>query len=255
LKCTCQLLEHRSTRMPFMSEFHRSLSLVDYIDDDHDDHDALVVDETQSKSVDEHIDDTDPLTSLKYLFNDMATPHEHLIRRLPRRSTNTSSISTDSGYCDIPTASSKLIPVHLISCTLIPVNVTRTRPMDAHFLTCTCPPSKSIYSSHTTDYQRQRQRKASTHSSSSHLNRIGARPPTDIIDQHCSCNHKYYSTMTMCPTLSLSSSMSTDSTVKINDYLRVNQQTKQQQHNSQPSRKRRTHLRRFVDYREQHDPI
>ncbi|CAF5062573.1 unnamed protein product, partial [Rotaria magnacalcarata] len=73
----------------------------------------------------------------------------NFVRRTPRRSTNTSSISADSGYCDIPTtttttsssSSSKLIPVHLVSCRLIPVNVTRTKSMDIHCITCTCPTS------------------------------------------------------------------------------------------------------------------
>lgn len=92
----------------FVSEFQKSLSIVDYIDVDLGDEMPI---------------DDDPLESVKYLFSQSTN------RRLPRRTTNVSSISTDSGYSD-QTSSTKLVPVQILSCSLIPVNV--------RCLTCTC---------------------------------------------------------------------------------------------------------------------
>ena len=182
-KCTCP----QQQRFPIsssVSEFHKSLSIVDYIDFD-------VSDDSSSSSKHDH-DDEDPLTCLKYLFDDQnkQSPNINFIRRAPRRSTNTSSISADSGYSDIPIGSSKLIPVHLISCTLIPVNVTRTESMDVRCLRCTCP-SSSTYFSNKMERRQRRRRKSSAYSQT---HGTYSRQQMDIIENemknHCSCNKK-----------------------------------------------------------------
>jgi hypothetical protein len=231
-----------------VSEFHKSLSIVDYIDFD-------VPDESSLSKQDDDSDNDDPLNCLKYLFDDNNKQQQNgnFIRRTSRRSTNTSLISADSGYSDLPITSSKLIPVHLISCTLIPVNVTRTESMDIRCLTCTCPSSSSSSSSTVTTYfsnkterRKRRRRKSSTHSQS---HQTYSRQHMDIIEneinKHCSCNNKYYSTMTICPTLSLSSPIGTKSITKIDvnhkdDYIYKQQQKKH-------LRKKRTSLLKFVD--------
>ena len=242
-KCTCQQHDSHLSRPAHLSDFHQSLSAVDYIDDD-------VSDEFPAKSIDDSVDD-DPLNSLKYLFVEQEQHAHHqqanLPRRAARRSTNTSSISTDSGYCDIPMTSSKLIPVHLISCTLIPVNVTRTDSMDLHCLPCTCPSSTPMYSSTSTATECQRrQRKSSAYSSRSHHNRIVTGVQMERIDDdRCSCNQKYYSTLTICPTLSFSSSaIGNKSFPKINDYPSVDEDKRSRQPPS--ARRKRTPLRKFV---------
>lgn len=240
-KCTCQQHDSHLSRPSHLSDFHQSLSAVDYIDDD-------VSEEDPTKPIDSIADD-DPLNSLKYLFVEQekpAHPQVNLPRRTVRRSTNTSSISTDSGYCDIPMTSSKLIPVHLISCTLIPVNVTRTDSMDLHCLPCTCPSSSSsMYSctSAASECQR-RQRKSSAYSSRSHPNRIvtGAQMGR-IDDDRCSCNQKYYSTMTICPTLAFSAANGNKSFPKINDYPRDDEDKHSRQ---TPARRKRTSVGKFV---------
>ena len=235
-KCTCQ--EQDVSRGSVLSDFHRSLSAVDYIDDD----------EVTEECLRRCNETDDPLLSLRYLFNEEDNQEKPKIqpgsisRRTPRRSTNTSSISTDSGYCDIPPmTSSKLIPVHLISCTLIPVNVTRTDPMDMHCLPCTCPPpSMSLYTNNPADYdERVRQRrKSSTNSSRTHLHRIVSRPQVEFIDHPCSCNQKYYSTMAICPNLSLSSTNTSKSITNTDDHPK--------QAEKKHFRKKRTQTPRFV---------
>lgn len=231
-----------------ISEFHKSLSVVDYIDFD-------VSDESSLTKQDDDDDDDDPIRCLKYLFDENNKQQEqqqqniNFIRRTPRRSTNTSSISADSGYSDIPITSSKFIPIHLISCTLIPVNVTRPEPMDIRCLTCTCPPSSSIstYFSTKTERRRRRQRKSSTHSQP---HRTYSRQHMDIIEneinKQCSCNNKYYSTMTICPTLSLSSPMGTKSITKIDGNHKDDYIYKQQQEQKKQLRKKRASLLKFV---------
>lgn len=217
-QCTCQQQQGLPTTSS-ISEFQQSLSVVDYIDFD-------VSDETSSaSSTSKPEDDDDPLTSLKYLFDDnqKQTVNGNFIRRTPRRSTNTSSISADSGYSDIPTPPSKLIPVQLISCTLIPVNVTRTESMDMRCLTCTCPSSSSSYFSTKTErqnpQQRRRRRKSST---TCQTHRTYSRAQMNIIENEmnnpCPCSKKYYSTMTICPTLSFASTATTKSIPKINSH-------------------------------------
>ena len=211
--CTCPYPQLPSTA-PAVGDYHKSLSVVDYIDYD-------VTDEPLASAQvrDDTHDDEDPLTCLKYLFHERdeppapTQPPESFPRRVPRRSTNTSSISTDSGYCDIPMASSKLIPVHLISCTLIPVNVTRTDPTNIRCLPCACLPSPSTaaQSHYLTSTSERRRRKSSTHSARSHLNRMISGQPMELIDHSCSCPNKYYSTMTICPALPLPSSTATKS--------------------------------------------
>lgn len=217
--CTCPYPQLPPTT-PAVGDYQKSLSVVDYIDYD-------VTDEpVPSGQVHDggHDDDNeDPLTCLKYLFHERdeplvpTQPPESFLRRVPRRSTNTSSISTDSGYCDIPMVSSKLIPVHLISCTLIPVNVTRTDPTNIRCLPCACLPSSTMptaaavqshYLSSTSD---RRRRKSSTHSARSHLNGMNSGQPMELIDHPCSCPNKYYSTMTICPTLPFPSCKATKS--------------------------------------------
>ena len=250
-KCTCRQQPLLPTS--YISEFHKSLSGVDYIDFD--------VSETLLSSKQVRNDDNnnnnndDPLDCIKYLFNDndkieqQQQQNENVIRRTARRSTNTSSISTDSGYCDISIASSKLIPVHLISCTLIPVNVIRTKSMDIRCLACTYP-SSSIYLSNNMERQR---RKSSTHSSHSHPNRTYSRQYMEAIENEinncCSCNNKYCSTMTMYPTLSLSSPIGTKFVTKIDDNHDDNyvcKQQRQQQQQQTHSRKKRTSLLKSV---------
>ncbi|CAF0780586.1 unnamed protein product [Adineta steineri] len=252
-QCTChhhqqqqqqhpQQQQHLSTKS-FISEFDKSLSIVDYIDFD--------VSEESSSSASftskQNDADDDPLDDLRYLFDDNNNNNNNkqqngsFIRRTPRRSTNTSSISADSGYCDIPMSSSKFIPVHLISCTLIPVNVTRTDSMDIRCLTCTCPSVPATYFSNKTE---RRRRKSSAHSSGSQFQGTYSRQHLDIIENeinnHCSCNNKYYSTMTICPTLSLSSPMETKSITKI-DVNYKNDYYNKQQHKKY-LRKKRTNL-------------
>ncbi|CAF1987822.1 unnamed protein product [Rotaria magnacalcarata] len=234
LQCTCQ---PRLPSKPLLSEFHKSLSIVDYIDFD--------VPDSSTKQDENNDNDDDPLCCLKYLFNENIKKeieqNGNFVRRTPRRSTNTSSISADSGYCDIPTtttttssSSSKLIPVHLVSCRLIPVNVTRTKSMDIHCITCTCPTSSQYFSNKTERHRR----KSSTHS---HL--TYSRQHMDIIENEinncCSCNNKYYSTMTICPALSVSSSMGTKSTTKIDGNHKDDYYHKQQKKHL---RKKRTSL-------------
>ncbi|CAF2900879.1 unnamed protein product [Rotaria sp. Silwood2] len=240
-QCTCQ--QQQQQRVPsssFASEFHKSLSIVDYIDFD--------VTETSS-SLKQDDDNNDPLECLKYLFDENNNKkeqeqHGNFIRRTPRRSTNTSSISADSGYCDISIPSSKLIPVHLISCRLIPVNVTRTKSMDIHCLTCTCPSSSSSSSTYFSNKTERRRRKSSTYSSHSHPHRTYSRQHMDIlengINNNCTCNNKYYSTMTICPTLSGSLPMGTISTTKIDVNHKDDYYNKQQ--HKRHLRKKRTSL-------------
>lgn len=165
----------------FAAEFQKSLSIVDYIDLDISD---------QSFKQDTH--DDDPLESLKYLFNNPSKYQQqgNLSRRIPRRSTNASSISTDSGYGDTTPVSptSKIIPVHLISCSLIPVNV--------RCLTCTCRSTSCL--------SNQPERKFYSHSSRSNL----SRPPIssmnrieNVNQQTCTCKNKSHSTMTIYPSI------------------------------------------------------
>ena len=123
-------LDKRQPSTTFVSEFQKSLSIVDYIDLDAFD------DKSASK------DSDDALTSIKYLFNrsDPSARLHHqnsLHRRLPRRPTNTSSISADSGYYDTSQSSSKCPPIQMISCTLMPVNLQASN----------CPPPSVVSSS------------------------------------------------------------------------------------------------------------
>ncbi|CAF3400383.1 unnamed protein product [Rotaria sp. Silwood1] len=240
-QCTCQQ-QQQQQRLPsssFVSEFHKSLSIVDYIDFD-------VPETSSSSSLKQDDDNNDPLDCLKYLFNENnkkeQEPHGNFIRRTPRRSTNTSSISADSGYCDISVPSSKLIPIHLISCRLIPVNVTRTKSMDIHCLTCTCP-SSTLSSTYFSNKTERRRRKSSTYSSQSQPQRTYSRQHMDIlengINHQCTCNNKYYSTMTICPALSVSSPMGTISTTKIDVNHKDDYYNKQQKRHL---RKKRTSL-------------
>lgn len=236
-QCTC-------SQQQLATEFQQSVSIVDYIDVDVSDESSSL-----SRQIDDEIDD-DPINYIKYLFNDIKSNSSqqtkqllnvNILRRTPRRSTNTSSISADSGYSDVPLNSSKLIPVHLISCTLIPVNVTQTDPMNLRCLTCTCSSlSTSTYFPSKSDRRRQR-RKSLTHSQSQ---QTYSRQHMDIIEneitKQCSCNNKYYSTMTICPTSMLSSPMA----MKINtnhkdDYIYKQQEKKH-------SRKKRFSLLKFV---------
>ena len=235
-QCTCHQQQHQQ-RLPTTSpasEFHQTLSVVDYIDFD-------VSDESSSSSKQE--DDDDPLAYLKYLFTDdqKTTVIGSFIRRTPRRSTNTSSISADSGYSDIPTPTSKLIPVQLISCTLIPVNVTRTESMDMRCLTCTCPSSSSSYLSNKTE-RRQQQRRRRKSSTNCQTHQTYSRQQMNIIENeitnHCPCSKKYYSTMTICPTLSFAPTMTTKSIPKMNTNSKEDYYTQQ--------RKKRASLLKFV---------
>lgn len=229
-QCTCH--QQRLPTTSPASEFHQTLSVVDYIDFD-------VSDESSSSSKQE--DDDDPLTCLKYLFTDdqKTTVIGNFIRRTPRRSTNTSSISADSGYSDIPTPPSKLIPVQLISCTLIPVNVTRTESMDMRCLTCACPSSSSNYFSNKTERRQRRRRKSSTNCQT---HQAYSRQQMNILENemtnHCPCSKKYYSTMTICPTLSFAPTMATKSISKMNTNSKEDYYTQQ--------RKKRASLLKFV---------
>ncbi len=65
------------------------------------------------------------------------------------------------------------------------------------------------------------------------------------MNNHCSCNKKYYSTMTICPTLSFSSPMGTKSITKIDCNQKDDYIYKQQQQKS--LRKKRTSLLKFVE--------
>ena len=125
------------------------------------------------------------------------------------------------------------------------MNVTRTESMDIRCLTCTCP-SKSIYFSNKSE---RRRRKSSTPSSSrSHPHRTYSRQHMDIIENeinnHCSCNNKYYSTMTICPSLSLSSPMGNKSVTKIDVNHKEDYYYKQQ--HQKHLRKKRASLLKFV---------
>lgn len=235
-QCTCQHQQQQLPPAALVSDFHKSLSVVDYIDLD-------VSEASSSSKQEDDVNDNDPLSDLRYLFDDINKKEQEkdgdCIRRIQRRSTNTSSISADSGYCDIPMPSSKLIPVHLISCTLIPVNVTRTKSMDIRCLACTCGPPSNYFTNKT---ERRRRLKSSTNSNSS---RTYSRSHMDTIENeihnHCSCNKKYYSTMTICPTLPLSSPTGTTSTTAMDgnhkdDYYYKHQQQKRH------SRRHRTSL-------------
>lgn len=239
-QCTCQQQQRLPTTSS-ISEFQQSLSVVDYIDFD-------VSDESSSSSSSTNPqDDDDPLTYLKYLFDDNSKQavNGNFIRRTPRRSTNTSSISADSGYSDIPTPPSKLIPVQLISCTLIPVNVTRTESMDMRCLTCTCPSSSSSYFStknehHQQQPQRRRRRKSSTNCQA---HRTYSRQQMNIMENEmnnpCPCSKKYYSTMTICPTVSFASTAATTKSIpKINTTHKEDYYTQQ--------RKKRSSLLKYV---------
>lgn len=136
--------------------------------------------------------DDDPLESLKYLFNPNHRHNQNIIRRIPRRPTNASSISTDSGYSDIPTlssnssppSSSKIIPVNLISCSLIPVNI--------RCLTCTChrPSSTTCLINN-----EKLERKFYSHSSRSPL--LNNNHIENGIRKSCICQNKSHSTMTI----------------------------------------------------------
>lgn len=245
-KCTCpNASEVPLSRASYLSDFHRSLSVVDYIDDDVPEESISPSRDLSPRPKDDDHDDDDPIIDLKYLFDEkvLSLPSSSVlsinnVRRPPRRTTNTSSISTDSGYCDLPmtssmssSSSSKLIPVHLISCTLIPVNVTRPDQMDIHYLTCTCPSASttttsSLSSSSMYNIPHRTQRK-----SSSQLHRIPSRSPMEIIDQPCSCHPKYYSSMAVVPPGPSPLSMTT---------------TKSDSHDrKKQSRKKRTTHRRF----------
>ena len=154
----------------FVSDFQQSLSNVDYIDFDTPEQTSTTC------SVDDENDDA--LVCLRYLF---VTSDQSQSRRIPRRTTNVSSISTDSGYCDSSTAAPpKYIPVQLISCTLLPVNIgsfqashstTLRHCSQRSDLVCTC-----------------RQRSHSTRFISHSLNRSKQQPfnPTD--SSSCSIN-------------------------------------------------------------------
>lgn len=231
-QCTCQ--------PRVLSDFHKSLSIVDYIDYD------VSESSTKQDEDNENNDDDDPISYIKHLFKDnvekKSEQNGNFHRRTPRRSTNTSLVSSDSGYCDISMPPSKLIPVQLVSCKLIPVNVTRTKSMDIHCITCTCPiasPSSSQYFSTNTE---RRRRKSSTQSHWTY-----SRQPMDTmeneINNRCSCNNKYYSTMTICPTLATSSSMGIKPPTKIDDNHKDDYYCKQQK---KQLRKKRTSLFKFV---------
>lgn len=191
-------------RMPttsFAAEYQKSLSIVDYIDLDVSD--------------DNH--DDDPLESVKYLFVNplKLTQLGNTTRRIPRRPTNASSISTDSGYSDIPT--SKLLPVHLISCSLIPVNV--------RCMACTCP----VSSCSTTCLSNQSERQFPSHC---------CHPPISLVNRtentsqyYCACQNKFHSTMTVYP--------STISIAKIDDQ-------NENFHEKKTLKKKRPTLFRFV---------
>ncbi len=112
--------------------------------------------------------------------------------------------------------------------------MTRTESMDIRCLTCTCP-SSTYFSNKIERRQQRRRRKSSTHSQS---HRTYSRQQMDIIENeinnHCSCNKKYYSTMTICPTLSPMGTKSIDGNQK-DDY-----------HKQQQQRKKRSSLIKFV---------
>ncbi|CAF0910823.1 unnamed protein product [Rotaria sordida] len=207
----------------FVSEFQKSLSIFDYIDFD--------VPKETIKQIDD--EDDDSLESLKYLFNDEHKNQQgNISRRILRRSTNASSISTDSGYSDIPILSSKIIPVHLISCTLIPVNVTIPDSTNICCMACTCRPSAS---SSTCLLNPQERKYYSTNSYRSHV----FRQPLSHIDTNenvinnvCACNNKYHSTMTICPPLPAPLNMSSKSVTKLDD-LNEEHHNKQQQQEEQ----------------------
>ncbi|CAF1115396.1 unnamed protein product [Rotaria sordida] len=207
----------------FVSEFQKSLSIFDYIDFD--------VPKETIKQIDN--EDDDSLESLKYLFNDEHKSQQgNISRRILRRSTNASSISTDSGYSDIPILSSKIIPVHLISCTLIPVNVTIPDSTNICCMACTCRPSVS---SSTCLLNPQERKYYSTNSCRSHV----FRQPLSHIDTNenvinnvCACNNKYHSTMTICPPLPAPLNMSSKSVTKLDD-LNEEHHNKQQQQEEQ----------------------
>ncbi|CAF4058865.1 unnamed protein product [Rotaria sp. Silwood2] len=198
----------------FASEFQKSLSIFDYIDFD-----------VSKETIKQH-DDEDSLESLKYLFNDdHKKQHGNISRRILRRSTNASSISTDSGYSDIPMLSSKFIPVHLISCTLIPVNVTTPDSTNICCMPCTCRLSSS------TCLLNQQERKYSSNSCRSHfshqpLSNIDNKTE-NVINNICSCNNKYYSTMAICSSLSVPLTMPSKSVTKLDD-LKEEYYTKEQ---------------------------
>ncbi len=124
------------------------------------------------------------------------------------------------------------------------MNVTRTESMDIPCLTCTCPSSSTYFTNRT----ERRRRKSSTPSSRSHLPGTYSRQHMDIIENEinnrCSCNNKYYSTLTICPTLSLSSPMGTKSVTKIDVNHKDDYYNKQQQ--KRLLRKKRTSLLKFV---------
>ncbi|UJR21499.1 hypothetical protein I4U23_024583 [Adineta vaga] len=214
---TLQNVCQREKRVPstsFASEFQKSLSIVDYIDDD-------VTDESSKQ-------DDDPLDSVKYLFDDDDDDDDgdsdqnqeqgHFSRRIPRRTTNVSSISTDSGYSDIPVSTPKLVPIHLISCTLIPVNLSTHDSINTRCLTCTCRPSSSLS---TTCLSNQSERKFSSPTSRSYLSRQtlthSHQTENGMINQ-CTCHQKYHSTMTIHPPLLPPPPLPKRSIMKINDY-------------------------------------
>ena len=124
------------------------------------------------------------------------------------------------------------------------MNVTRTESMDIRCLTCTCP-STSTYFSNKSERRRRRIRKSSTNSQS--YQTYSRQQHMDIIEneinKHCSCNKKYYSTMTICPTLSLSSPTGTKTITKIDGNHKDDYIYKQQQKHL---RKKRTSLLKFV---------
>ncbi len=107
--------------------------------------------------------------------------------------------------------------------------MTRTESMDIRCLTCTCPPSSTYFSNKA---ERRRRRKSSTHS---HSHRTYSRQQMDIIENemnnHCSCNKKYYSTMTICPTLSPMGTKSFDGNQK-DDYHKQQQQQQRKKRSS-----------------------
>lgn len=207
----------QSQKTSFVSEFQKSLSIFDYIDFD--------VPKERSKTN----DDDESLESLKYLFNDdQKQPQKSLSRRILRRSTNASSISTDSGYSDIPILSSKIIPVHLIPCTLLPVNVTTRDSMNVCCVPCTCrpppplpPPLQQHQSPSSTCLSNKKHRKLSSHSSRSHVFHRPSlyRDKTEnAIHNPCVCNSRYYSTTAIYPSSLISSTNPHKSMTKINDH-------------------------------------
>ncbi|CAF0893602.1 unnamed protein product [Rotaria sp. Silwood1] len=207
----------------FLSEFQKSLSVFDYIDFD-------VPKETIKQNDDEEQqeEEEDSLESLKYLFNDDHKKQQgNFSRRILRRSTNASSISTDSGYSDIPTLSSKLIPVHLISCTLIPVNVTTPNSTNICCIPCTCRPSLSSTCLLNQYEQKYSSNSCHTHFSQQPLSHIDK--TENFINNVCPCNNKYYSTMAICPSLSVPLTMPSRSVTKLDDlkeeyYTKKNEQ-------------------------------